>query len=425
MDIERKADDLLSKFKESGIPERSLLLICLRNGFEWMASLVTCLKGGIVAVFADFGTKNEDLATIANASRAWGSWDGVTLERESRHRTRRFRDANIVLGKLTSGSTGLPKCIFFKDSEMLADGFQMVQAFELTEKDINFGIIPWGHAYGLGAIVMPFLILGFRIAWNSSPLPADIEHCIATRKPTVFPSVPTILRALSLSECDPKSFASIRLIITAGARLEPKYARIFVDRYGIAPRNLYGSSETGSVCYDATGEITLEGSSVGSAIPGVSIVQKRDRRLKVTSSAVYTYENRLKTSDGMGQCLMGDFGSIDSQGLVTIETRAKGFVKVGEKRVGLVEVETRLESLPVVRAAHVFSIATDNRVAIAAAIETDVSRKEIAKAIRSWIPRKYRPAIWISLGELPTTSRGKRDSKRIEKLVFNKSRLDC
>lgn len=413
-DVEQRAARVAEALKSADVRRRSILLICVPNGLEWMAAFLACLRSGIVVVSADHGLSENDLERIAESIGAAALWNGVDTRRVAGERWKRFRDPEIVLGKLTSGSTGLPNCLYFKNGEMIADGRLTMEAFGYRSTDTNFGVIPWGHSYGLGAIVVPFLLLGYRITWLLSPLPADIERALAQRRPTVFPSVPTLLKALLKSDCRPEAFASIRVLMTAGSRLDPGIAQAFKTKYRIAPRNLYGSSETGSICYDPTGDDTASGASVGRVLPGVSVGRARDGRLRVSGPAVCTHGNRSRDVASNGVCTVGDFGELDAANRISLSSRAKGFVKIGEKRVGLNDVERRLEALPEVTACHAFGALREGEIVLAAAVQSNSSRKEIARSMRAAIPSRYRPAVWVHLQEFPMTARGKIDSLAIQ-----------
>ena len=60
-------------------------------------------------------------------------------------------------------------------------------------------------------------------------------------------------------------------MISAGAPLSAEVAQQFYRRYGIKIHNFYGSSETGGICYDRTGNATLSGRSVGKPLSGVMV----------------------------------------------------------------------------------------------------------------------------------------------------------
>ena len=128
--------------------------------------------------------------------------------------------------------------------------------------DVNLGLIPFGHSYGLGNLVLPLLLQGTAIVCGVAALPHAIAETIARWRPTVFPAVPAILRALASAEIPAEQLASVRTVISAGAPLAAEVARRFM--HGSARiHSFYGSSETGGIAFDRTGEASLTGRSVG------------------------------------------------------------------------------------------------------------------------------------------------------------------
>ena len=133
---------------------------------------------------------------------------------------------------------------------------------EIAPGDRNLGAIPFGHSYGLGNLVLPLIVQGTPIINSQEILPEPLARQIRRFGATVLPSVPAVLRALAASSVDAADLRSLRRVISAGAPLRPEVARDFHDRFGLPIHNFYGSSETGGICFDRTGEATLAGRSV-------------------------------------------------------------------------------------------------------------------------------------------------------------------
>ena len=132
-------------------------------------------------------------------------------------------DRNIresVVLKLTSGSTDLPKAAVAGVHHLVNDGRHVIEAMGIGADDINLACIPLSHSYALGNIVMPLLLQGTGVAlrqsFNPSQFMADVELAGAT----VFPGVPFMFdrfRTLNIERLP----APLRLLITAGARVDP------------------------------------------------------------------------------------------------------------------------------------------------------------------------------------------------------------
>lgn len=383
-----------------------------RNGATWLTVFLGILKSGGAAAPLDPGEPPAQQLAIARAIGASFLWNGANLTAlplRPRHRDQR----RVV--KLTSGSTAAPRALAFTDAQMIADGRQVCRSMSIASPDSNYALIPFGHSYGLGNLVIPLLVQGTAIVCGSTALPHVIASEIVRYRPSVFPAVPALLRVLASADLDPQQLASLRTIISAGAPLEPDIASAFHQKFGKLIHNFYGSSETGGITFDRSGTAALTGRSVGTPLDGVNLEIGRDRRVLVTSAAVFTIRNRRRAIDH-GSHRTGDLGAINSLGELVLLGRAGRLVKIAGRRLNLAEVEHALRQLPGVHDA--FAAAHPGRAdAIAAVIATTQDPAPLRDALRerlaSWkIPRKL-----LAIPEFPLTPRGKIDTRQLRELL--------
>jgi acyl-coenzyme A synthetase/AMP-(fatty) acid ligase len=233
--------------------------------------------------------------------------------------------------------------------------------------------------------------------------------------PTVFPGVPAVWRALAEAAVEPGSLRSLRLAISAGAPLPPEVAKASLERLGIRLHNFYGSSETGGIAFDRSGESTLAG-GVGMALRAVRVVRRRGRRIRVCSAAVFTEGNRRR-SGRLGCWIPTDRVRVDGSGEMHLEGRRGTTVKIAGRRVDLAEIEVFLRGLRGVRDAWV-QVGSGNDGVLGAVLATDrpVSelRAELRPEVAAWkIPKKL-----VVVPSLPLSARGKVDSRRLSALLF-------
>lgn len=406
-ELQKRSDRLCRQWIEEGLRPREVLALVLPNGFEWFEAYLACMKLGAVAAPVDPGFSDSEVSEIAKDLRVRGIWDGRHFREGLVDSPYRFRREDISVVKLTSGSTGKAKALFFTDSEMVADARNLIKCMGIREDDTNLGVIPWGHSYGLGSIVYPLLLQGTCVAWTNTAFPSEIAKVCREARCTLFPSVPTVLRALTISDCVTKDFESLRLTISAGSKLDPGLAREFKTKFEKGVHNFYGSTETGGICFDRTGEAALSGNSVGEPIKGVSIIEGRSNRFYVASRAVYSYGNRKSTADGLPMVLMADFGGLNSEGQLVLEGRARSVLKIGGRRINPIRLEKRLKAIKGVSDALVFSIFRNGEEVLACALESSLSREEIRPFLKEVLGVRDRPKKWIVYESFPVTSRGK------------------
>ncbi|HTO02551.1 MAG TPA: class I adenylate-forming enzyme family protein [Opitutus sp.] len=379
------------------------------NGPEWLRVFIGLLYCGAIIAPLDPGEPIESLKQTATGIGATFLWKEGALETLAASRAKGRPRSRLI--KLTSGSTGQPRALFFTDAEMLADGRQLCAAMGIREDDINLGLIPWGHSYGLGNLVMPLLLQGTAVVSGTAPLPHAIAAVIGQTKPTIFPAVPALLRALADSTATAAQLASLRTVISAGAPLDPAIAQRFAEKFERKIHNFYGSSETGGISYDSSGDSAGLGRGVGRPIGGVKLEFGRGGRLTVSSAAVFTLGNRRP-----GSHRMADIGRLTEEGELVLLGRSGRFVKIAGRRLNLAEVEHALKSLDGVRDALVVPHA-ERADTLAAVIASERVASEIRDALRTRLAPWKIPKKILILPAFPITARGKTDTRQLRTLL--------
>jgi long-chain acyl-CoA synthetase len=400
---------------EPGALQGRAVVFSAANGIGWLEIFLGLLKAGAVAVPLDAAEPLPAQRRLAAALRAGCLWNGVKLEGAAG--ARHYRDPAVCFIKLTSGSTGQPRPLVFTAGQLLADGRQLMSTMGIGPRDLNYALIPLGHAYGLGNLTVPLLAQGVPLVCGTAPLPHAIAADFARWRPTVFPGVPAMWRALAASDL---ALPGLRLGISAGAPLPPEVARNFAARFGRRLHSLYGSSETGGVTYDRTGAATLAG-EVGGAVRGVQLTQLGGARLQVSSAAVLTHGNRRRVGK-LGAWVMPDRVAVDARGSVTLLGRRGTMVKIAGRRVNLAEVSDRLRRLAGVRETWVGVSAGADPV-LGAVVAADKSAADLRAILladtAAWkIPKKF-----IVVAALPLTARGKPDTRALQAMVFPPLRM--
>jgi len=348
--------------------------ICQPNSGSWLATFLAIQKIKAIAVPLDVSLSPK------------------TQQETINHLGPRLKPS-ICCVKLTSGTTGKLKQIFCSAVNLRADGEHIIRTMGIRLADRNLAIIPLGHSYGLGNLVMPLLLQGTTMVCAQAFVPRQILRLIEEHEVTVFPTVPAILRALAQLPQAARP-PSLRLVISAGAPLTAEVAQQFHQRYGIKIHNFYGSSETGGICYDRTGAATLKGRSVGKPLAGVRIQFRRDGRIAVNSAA--------------GKATLPDVGEWNRYGELRLFGRVGEVANIGGKKVTPNEIDQALRALPAITDLWV-TVLQDKRGNdyLAAAVETSRSRANLERELLKTLPAWKLPKAWLIALLLPRTNRGK------------------
>lgn len=428
------------------------VLLCLPNGARWLSAYLAIHRCGCVVAPVDPepASANADakLSALANQLQAVAKIDATTISaiqanapiqtnaqsrsvaaqeykgttatdntfaqptRSSQNPTHSSR-ASTHLIKLTSGSTGQPQALPFTEANMIADSLNICATMGLHEDALNYAAIPFGHSYGLGNLVLPFLLQGTAIACASGILPRIIAREIAACGASFFPAVPTLARALCAAQVDPQQLASLRRVISAGSVLTPDIACSFESLYGKRIHNFYGSSETGGICFDASGEETLSGRSVGTALSNVSVDTDAQGRVRVRSAAVCA-----SLADAEQRITLGDYGTLLPNGELRLEGRSGRQTKIGARRLDLSAWEAQARTVHGVEDAFACTaIRSNGETMLCAALQTQLPADTLREKLCETFPRWQQPARLITLTVFPQTARGKTDTTALRALL--------
>ncbi len=407
--VSRKIKELQRK----GNLRNRVVAIQLQNSSDWLAIFLACQAMNAIALPIDPDVPTESVKSIITQLRVSAIWTSNGFELLESGSIREL----ACLIKLTSGSTGKPRPLFFDDEQMLADGENVTRTMGIQTSDSNLATIPFGHSYGLGNLVMPCIMKGCAIHICTDPFPHTITATVKDCQTTVYPTVPAILKALIRSEVNPSDIETLRLWISAGSLLDAGVASQFEKTFGRRVHNFYGSSETGGIAYDKSGDDTLSGRSVGKPLAGVTVSVSKSNRLLVKSKAVFSRHNP-RTSDKQGSFLLPDLAGILTDGLIRLDGRRARIVKLSGKRLSLAEVEKALLNIPGIDACFVDEYRDSNgRTRVGSVIVSSTDHENIQSSLKSTLASWKIPTRWIRLDQLPTNARGKVDRSGMQELI--------
>jgi acyl-CoA synthetase (AMP-forming)/AMP-acid ligase II len=369
----------------------------LPNGPEWLALFFALQRAGLAAIPLDAGMPAEGCLDVA--SRLGASTIYMEGAFQSLRSASIKKDKSTCCVKVTSGSGSIPKGVECRAEHLIADGENVASTMKIRRADLNLAAIPLGHSYGLGNLVMPLILQGTGMVVAKEFLPRQLLDWIAKYSVTVFPAVPALFRVLAALPSSAGQMKSLRTAISAGAVLNPAVAQAFFDRFGLKIHNFYGSSETGGICYDRTGSVSLSGRSVGKPLDGVSVTVKAGR-ITVESRAVATRTKRWR---------LGDLGEWNKRDELVLLGRIGEGANINGRKVHPLEVERVLRALPEVTDAAVWSRQSNGRDLLAAAVETTHSRAQVEHALARHLPAWKLPNDYVIARELPRNARGKLD----------------
>jgi malonyl-CoA/methylmalonyl-CoA synthetase len=259
----------------------------------------------------------------------------------------------------TSGTTGQPKGAILTQQNLIQDAKNIVQIWEITEKDVLCHALPLFHVHGLCFALHTALIAGAKMVMCdefSSETVIDIlsqeEGELAC---TIFLGVPTMyLKMMERLEGRERRFKHIRLFASGSAPLLPKDFERIKSVFGKEPVEREGMSETGMNFSNPLRRLKKPG-SIGLLLPYVKvrIVDPENFQdvapgevgeiwLKGPNVSPGYWRKPRETEAGFvdGWFRTGDLGRMDEDGYYYITDRLKHIIISGGENISPKEIET-------------------------------------------------------------------------------------
>ncbi len=459
--IHEAALAIAAGFRQHGLGRGHLVLACLGNVSAMPSLVLACLREGLPLLAADRSTPAAEIRALADAWHAAialvpassdlddalgrATWtrprareplpDGIAAY-VAESRPEAGAHAPAVLLRLTSGSTGAPRATCTEERHLVADVRQIVDAMGIGPRDVQLGVVPLSHAYGFGNLVLPLLWQGSPLWLRPQFVPTQVGPDIRAGGLTTFAGVPFMFDHLARHQASP-DLGSLRLVLSAGARLPYATVEAFHRVSGVKVRSFYGSSETGGICFDDSAALDPR-VPVGRPIGDVTITLVDDDgapdgagRIQVAGSNVMDRYMEPPAADGPrdrdddcatsafvapGTFLTGDYATRDADGVLVLAGRTASFVNVAGRKVHPRDVEAALRELPGVTDAVALPIEDPLRgQALGACLvslrpwDARTVREALASRLAAW----QLPRVVVVLPSLPLTERGKVDRAAI------------
>ena len=387
-----------------GILPEGAVAYCKRLTWVWFFILLSCSVLSLL-ITARFGGAGFVAASVMS-----GATVALTFFVEGMVRRRRF---SVVFH--TSGSTSKPK--------------EIVKTFESLAKEVAFhrkrlGIAPDTvflatiephHMYGtLWRELLPSAV-GCRVDPDVILAPEQLLEKMRGAGKVFFVTTPTFLKRFCADAGQYDVPQNCVEIVTSGALLDAETSAATKRVFGIAPQEIFGSTETGGVAWRRQGDGKDEVYD-WTVFDPVKVNVSADGRLTVTSP--FSFRRNYVMGDGVE--LSPDGRRFKLLG------RMDRIVKIAEQRVSLPEMEERIKALDGIEDVALVSLDGEKGAYLGAVVvPTDDSfRNHDAKSVlemrkrlipifpKGAVPRRYR-----FVSELPRNPQGKVLSAELKRLL--------
>ncbi len=353
--------------------------ILCRNGRGFMRALFAAASVGAEVVLLNTEFRTDALATALSAHRI----QTVVCDDEFADRVRAADEAVAVVDPaerdidereprpkagprgrfvlLTSGTTGTPKGVPRTPSitPVVGVGPVFLDRIGLRAGSRIAVPVPMFHAFGFGMVLLTVILGGTLLTRRRFDAEATLAQASLHRAHALV-AVPVMLaRILGLSEevRARNPVPSLRVVISAAARLDPSLAQRFMDTYGEILFSCYGSSEVGIGSFATPADLREAPETVGRPVPGcpVAIFDENGRpvgqhvtgRVFVGGGLTFDSYTGGSRKDVVARMTdTGDMGYFDEAGRLFIVGREDDMIVSGGENVYPRAVENALGEHP-------------------------------------------------------------------------------
>jgi fatty-acyl-CoA synthase len=341
----------------------------------------------------------------------------------------------------TSGTTGNPKGVLYTHRALFLQSMShaMADTFGLSDRDVVFPIVPMFHA---NCWCLPFTctMVGAKQIFPGQYLqPAELLELLEGEKVTFSAAVPTIWSGvLNLLDANPRDVSNLTRVVCGGSAVPLGLIDRF-DQRGIRLIQGWGMTETSPLCSagrikGGLGDLSRDERLKLLAKQGVTVPTVELRTVDESGNVVprdgksfgeievrgpwiiseYYDDPRSPQSFHDGWFKTGDIATIDAEGYIHIQDRAKDVIKTGGEWVSSVELENAIMGHPKVLEAAVIGIHhpkwEERPVACVVAREEhrgSITKEEIIAHLAPQFAKWWLPDEVLFVETIPKTSVGK------------------
>jgi long-chain acyl-CoA synthetase len=424
-EIEEGAEHFAAELK--AIEPGRVVAIQIGNHPDWPSLFLACLRKQLVVLPLEQTINDEQKQNAFQichvvAAAVSGGRDVQILPPETAAAT---RDAAAIdwgndppsLLKLTSGTTAAPRAIRFRSEQLLADCENICETMGISQRDLNFGVIPISHSYGFSNLLTPLIARGVSLALSNDRMPRAIIDGLAATRASVFPGMPVFYQSFC-EMAEAPSLPDLRLCISAGAPLPSETAQGFCGKFGREIHSFYGASECGGICYVRKAQ-PVPG-FVGEAMSGVEIEQVDPGNpvspIRVRSRAVAAGYFPEPDEDKLGHGIFVPDDLLEkTKDGYRIVGRSSDLINVAGKKVHPQEVEAEILRCQGVRAAIVFGRESErrNEEIAACVVAKGLSERELLAHCRARLSSWQVPRRIYFVEAIPVNERGKTSRREL------------
>lgn len=336
---------------------------------------------------------------------------------------------NDALIMFTSGSTGKSKAVVHTFENIYESVFSLNSFINLNDNDRWLASLPFYHIGGF-MILCRSLISGSTLIIPSSIKHEELKYFIEKFEPTHISFVSTTLKKLINERF--KANKNIKYVFLGGGPVEASLCKQAIKE-GWNIIKVYGSTETCSmIAALSSKDFILKPDSAGKPLSNVNIeivdstgsFLKHNQKGEIAVKSKTLFKEYLFSTETKreidGFFLTGDYGWIDEDGYLYVESRKDDIIITGGENVSAREVEDALNNLDEVEDAYVFPENDEiwgQSISAAVVIKYKIDIDGIKTKLGSLIANYKIPKNFYFVSEIPRTELDKVDKEKLNSII--------
>lgn len=330
------------------------------------------------------------------------------------------QDPAVIL--FTSGSEGNPKGVVLSHSNLMSNIIQLASRVDFNQSDVVFNCLPMFHSFGLcGGTLLPVLS-GVKTFLYPNPLHYRIvPEIVYSVNATIMFGTDTFLSGYARM-ANAYDFYRMRYIFAGAEKIKDTTRSLYMEKFGVRIFEGYGTTETSPVIA-VNSPMFHRAGTVGRMLSGMSyrldpvegVTDGGRLWVKGPNVMLGYYKDDKPTvlqPPEEGWHDTGDIVTIDEDGFIRIQGRAKRFAKIAGEMVSLAVAESMASAVwpDYEHAVVTRADARKGEQLVLVTTKPHARREELsAHAAKQGITPLALPADILSVDHLPLLGTGKTD----------------
>ncbi|RHW38733.1 AMP-binding protein [Lysinibacillus yapensis] len=273
---------------------------------------------------------------------------------------------DVINIQYTSGTTGFPKGVMLRHSNLINNAINIAECMKLTHEDRLCIPVPFFHCFGCVIGTLAIVSAGGTMVPVQEFHPEVVLQTVETEKCTALHGVPTMfISELNLPNIKEFDLSTLRTGVMAGSNCPIEVMKGVINNMGMGDITIcYGQTESSPVLTQTRTEdpLDLKVETVGRALPNIEVKIMKPGTTEEVSRGVQGeicargyvvmkgyYNNPEATAEAIDKeqwLHTGDLGTMDENGYVRVTGRLKDMIIRGGENVYPREIEEFLYKHP-------------------------------------------------------------------------------